>query len=106
MRGEKYTVDLVTQRSPATLTVYFYVMTEELEKAHIPETSKKSYLERQQGNRVGWMVIVKTMKTSELSQGSVKSKKRRHLKQNLSNLKKKGKEEGGQWSEMYEPTPM
>lgn len=40
MRGEKNVVDSTTQRSLAILAVNFYVMIEELEKAHLPKASK------------------------------------------------------------------
>lgn len=43
------------------------------------------------------------MRNPELSQGSVQSKKRRHLKQNLWNRQKKRKKEKKQRNERFEP---
>lgn len=38
MEGEKYAVDLATQRFLATLVAYFHIVFEKVEKACVPKT--------------------------------------------------------------------
>ena len=42
---KKHAVNLATQKSLTTLVVYFSVMTEEVEKTHISETSNNLFWE-------------------------------------------------------------
>lgn len=51
MEGEKYAMDLATQRSLATLVVYFHIVIEKVEKACVPKTSCRILFRKRAENK-------------------------------------------------------